>query len=257
MHNTLQESPEFHKHRLFGLPVASLSLSETVQWVMRQIEGNIPVMHADINTFKVVQMKDDAELYKSVAAADIISADGMGIVWAARILGRKLPGRVTGIDLMLSLVEMAAQSGKSIYLIGAKHEVVTAVAEVFSKKYGVGIIKGFRDGYFKMEDSASIAEEIVHSGADMVFVGMNSPRKEIFLYHNRHILKYIPFCMGVGGSFDVISGNIPRAPIWIQKIGMEWFFRLLQEPGRLLRRYTIDNLRFLGILVKEWTHPKA
>jgi N-acetylglucosaminyldiphosphoundecaprenol N-acetyl-beta-D-mannosaminyltransferase len=257
MNSTSHRSPKFPEVRLFSLPVASLSLSETVQWVMHQMDDNRPVMHADINTFKVVQMKDDAALFNSVAAADIISADGMGIVWAARLLGKKLPGRVTGIDLMLSLVEMAFKSGKSIYLIGAKPEVVAAVVEVFTNKYGSGFVKGFRDGYFKMEDSGLIATEIVQSGADLVFVGMNSPRKEIFLYHNRHIMKDIPFCMGVGGSFDVISGNIPRAPIWIQKIGMEWFFRLLQEPGRLLKRYTIDNLRFLGILVKEWMRPKA
>jgi N-acetylglucosaminyldiphosphoundecaprenol N-acetyl-beta-D-mannosaminyltransferase len=247
----------FPKIKIFGLWVAAMDLPQTTTWIQNEIEAGRPVMHADINTFKVVQMEGDAELYTSVAAADIISADGMGIVWAARLLGKKLPDRVTGIDLMLYLVEMAAKSGKSIYLIGAKPEVVAAVVEVFARKHGQGFVKGFRDGYFKMEDSAGIASEIVQSGADLVFVGMNSPRKEIFLYHNRHIMKDIPFCMGVGGSFDVISGNIPRAPIWIQKIGMEWFFRLLQEPGRLLKRYTIDNLRFLGILVKEWMRPKA
>lgn len=247
----------FPKIKIFGLWVAAMDLPQTTTWIQNEIEAGRPVMHADINTFKVVQMEDDAELFASVAAADIISADGMGIVWAARLLGKKLPDRVTGIDLMLSLVEMAAKSGKSIYLIGAKPEVVAAVVEVFARKHGQGFVKGFRDGYFKMDDSAGIASEIVQSGADLVFVGMNSPRKEIFLYHNRHIMKDIHFCMGVGGSFDVISGNIPRAPIWIQKIGMEWFFRLLQEPGRLLKRYTIDNLRFLGILVKEWMRPKA
>lgn len=247
----------FPKIKIFGLWVAAMDLPQTTTWIQNEIEAGRPVMHADINTFKVVQMEDDSELFNSVAAADLISADGMGIVWAARLLGKKLPDRVTGIDLMLSLVEMASKSGKSIYLIGAKPEVVAEVAAVFTNKYRRDFVKGFRDGYFKMEESADIATEIARSGADMVFVGMNSPRKEVFLYQNRNILKDLPYCMGVGGSFDVISGNIPRAPLWVQKIGMEWFFRLLQEPGRLLRRYTIDNVRFLGILMKEWIRPMA
>jgi N-acetylglucosaminyldiphosphoundecaprenol N-acetyl-beta-D-mannosaminyltransferase len=242
--------------KIFGLHVAALDIKQTTRWIENEMLAGRPVMHADINTFKVVQMKDDVALFQSVAAADFISADGMGIVWAARLLGKKLPDRVTGIDLMLALVESAAKTGKTIYLIGAKPEIVAAVVAVFNNTYGDSLVKGFRDGYFRMEDSASIAQEIQQAGADMVFVGMNSPRKEHFLFQNRHILKDIPFCMGVGGSFDVISGSIPRAPKWIQKIGMEWIFRLLQEPKRLLKRYTIDNLRFFGILIQEWIHPQ-
>lgn len=241
--------------RLFGLPVAAFTLHETVQYIMDSVRQNGHISHADINTFKVVQMQEDPELRTCVAAADLISADGMGIVWAASLLGKKIPGRVTGIDLMQALIQEAAANNKSVYLLGAKQEVVAKVAQIYQNIYGADFVKGFHDGYFTAQDSARIAENIVQSGADFLFVGMNSPRKELFLYQNREILSRMAFVMGVGGSFDVISGMIPRAPVWIQKSGFEWVFRLSQEPVRLFKRYTIDNLRFLKVLFREWRHP--
>jgi N-acetylglucosaminyldiphosphoundecaprenol N-acetyl-beta-D-mannosaminyltransferase len=241
--------------RLFGLPVACLSISQTVQWILHQTEQKKTVMHADINTFKVVLMKEDAQLFRSVAKADIISADGMGIVWAARLLGKKLPGRVTGIDLMGELVEKAAQNHKTIYLLGAKAEVVQKLTELYTHKYGNGFVAGFQDGYFKEQDAAQVALAIAEAKPDFLFVGMTSPRKENFLFHQEAILSSVPFKMGVGGSFDVLSGMISRAPLWIQKSGLEWLYRLSKEPRRLFKRYTLDNLRFLFLLLKEWWRP--
>jgi N-acetylglucosaminyldiphosphoundecaprenol N-acetyl-beta-D-mannosaminyltransferase len=241
--------------RLFGLNVAVLSLSDTVRWIIRQIQLKQHLTHADINTFKVVQMKEIPGLRESVAHADLISADGMGIVWAARLLGKKLPGRVTGIDLMTELVVQAAELHKTIYLLGAKEEVVQKLARLYTERYGQGFVAGYRNGYFGEAEGHQIAQNIAQAKPDFLFVGMTSPRKENFLYHHQAILAEIPFKMGVGGSFDVLSGMISRAPRWIQKSGLEWLYRLSREPKRLLKRYTLDNLRFLILLLKEWMNP--
>lgn len=250
------ENPnKFNTIRLFGLAVAQLDLPQTVSWIIRTIKLGIPISHADINTFKVVQMKDDQALKESVAAADLISADGMGIVWAAKLLGKKLPDRVTGIDLMQTLVKEAAPINKTIYLLGAKPAVVEKVAAIYREEYGSDFVKGFHHGYFKESEEGSIAREIAEAKPDFLFVGMTSPRKEYFLFRQSETLAQIPYKMGVGGSFDVISGLIPRAPLWIQKIGMEWAFRLSREPVRLFKRYTLDNLKFLWLLLQEWKSP--
>lgn len=241
--------------RLFGLEVAVLSLEETVAWIWTTLQHGRHLTHADINTFKVVQMNDLPGLRESVAASDFISADGMGIVWAARLMGKKLPGRVTGIDLMMHLVERAGMEGKKIYLLGAKPEVVQQLSEIYQNQYGKNFIAGFRDGYFSDDQAPEIAREISSCQPDLLFVGMTSPRKENFLHNQAAILEPIPYKMGVGGSFDVLSGMIPRAPIWIQRMGLEWLFRLSREPRRLLKRYTVDNFRFLMLLLREWKTP--
>lgn len=250
-----ENSYQFNTIRLFGLNVAQLDLSQTVKWIINTIAKGKTISHADINTFKVVQMKDDQALKNSVAAADIISADGMGIVWAAKLLGKQLPDRVTGIDLMQTLVKEASLINKTIYLLGAKPAIVEKVAAIYRKEYGADFVKGFHHGYFQESEEENIAREIANAKPDFLFVGMTSPRKEYFLFRQSETLIQIPYKMGVGGSFDVISGMIPRAPLWIQRIGMEWAFRLSREPVRLFKRYTLDNLKFLWLLLKEWKSP--
>jgi N-acetylglucosaminyldiphosphoundecaprenol N-acetyl-beta-D-mannosaminyltransferase len=250
-----EKAIDFRTLRLFGLEVAVMDLPQTVKWIMGKILTGNCLMHADINTFKVVQMREIPGLKQAVAAADIISADGMGIVWAAKLLGKKLPGRVTGIDLMQHLVEEAARNNKTIYLLGAKPEVVEKLAIQYSQEKGQKFVAGFHHGYFKEAQENQVAQEIAQCQPDFLFVGMTSPRKENFLFLQSEVLASIPYKMGVGGSFDVLSGMIPRAPIWIQKIGLEWAFRLSKEPVRLFKRYTWDNLRFLKLLLIEWKSP--
>jgi N-acetylglucosaminyldiphosphoundecaprenol N-acetyl-beta-D-mannosaminyltransferase len=127
--------------------------------------------------------------------------------------------------------------------------------EIYQQKYGPGIIAGYRNGYYGPEEEDLIAEQIANSGAQLLFVAISSPKKENFLARYRDVLKAVSFTMGVGGSFDVVAGITKRAPLWMQKIGLEWFYRLLQEPRRMWRRYLIGNSSFAWIVLKEKFRP--
>src|SRR5690606_33929060 len=134
---------------------------------------------------------------------------------------------------MVNLVELAYKKKYKIFFFGAKEEVVKQVVENYTKQYTPNIIAGYRNGYFKKEEEKDIARKISESGANMLFVAISSPTKENFLYENKALLENVNFIMGVGGSFDVVSGKVERAPLWMQKVGLEWFYRFAQEPKRM------------------------
>lgn len=234
---------------ILGLPIDVLTMQDTMQLIRTSIIERNPIQHIVVNAAKMVHAQHDPELRQSILESDIINADGQAVVWASRFLGKPLPERVAGIDLMENLVKMAAQNQFKIFFLGAKHEVVESVVLKYKDQYGEGIIAGFRDGYFQEQEEVNIAQFIANSQADILFVAMTSPKKEIFLNRNKEILK-TPFIMGVGGSFDVVSGKVQRAPIWMQKSGLEWFYRVLQEPRRMWKRYLVTNTLFVWYVVK-------
>jgi N-acetylglucosaminyldiphosphoundecaprenol N-acetyl-beta-D-mannosaminyltransferase len=166
-------------------------------------------------------------------------------------LGDPLPGRVAGVDLFQKLVGTCAEKGYKPYFFGAKPWVVEKVVDVFKNNYPDLQVAGFRNGYFSPDDEQQIAEDIRKSKADMLFVGFSSPMKERFL--NKWMpLMQVPFCMGVGGSFDIVAGKTRRAPLWMQNIGMEWFYRILQEPRRMWKRYAKTNPVFIWMVLKAY-----
>lgn len=226
-------------------------MKETLGLVSKTISENKQLHHVVVNAGKIVAMQKDAALRKSVNESDIINADGQAVVWAAKMLGKPLKERVAGIDLMENLVELAHQQNHKIFLLGAKEEVVQKVSEIYQEKYNLNIIAGYRNGYFTPEDEPQIAQQIASSGAHMLFVAITSPIKENFLYNHRALLKDVPFVMGVGGSFDVVSGLTKRAPVWMQNAGLEWFYRFLQEPKRMWKRYLVGNSTFIWMVLKE------
>ena len=173
------------------------------------------------------------------------------IIWAARFLGQKLPGRVAGVDLMQELIKLAHFRKYKCFFLGAKEDIVKKVVEKYSKDFSPDIIAGFRNGYFTAEEEPKVARQIAESGAQLLFVAITSPKKEKFLYKYKDILKNVNFTMGVGGTFDIIAGITKRAPKWIQNLGMEWFVRLLQEPGRMWKRYLIGNTLFILYVLRE------
>lgn len=233
-----------------GIPLDSLSMQETVGLIDESIKRNKHINHVVINAGKVVAMQKNPQLFESVVSCDIINADGQSIVWAARFLGLKLKERVAGVDLMQELVQLASVRKYKCFFLGAKPEVVESVVENYTKKYGLAIIAGYRDGYFTPEEEVDVAKQIAESGAQLLFVAMSSPRKENFLYNNREILSGVNFTMGVGGTFDVIAGFTKRAPTWMQKIGLEWLYRLIQEPKRMWKRYAYGNTKFILLIIK-------
>lgn len=236
---------------IFDIEIDNLSMEETIQKINLSIQKNEPLMHIVVNAAKIVNMQKDEELLASIKNADLINADGMAVVWASKLLGTPLKERVAGIDLFCNLVKNASNNHQSIYLLGATEEVVKRVAENFKQELGRNIIAGYHNGYFGETEESNIIQEIINSKATFLFVAMSSPKKEIFLSKYKEPLKSLGFIMGVGGSFDVLAGKVKRAPYWMQKIGMEWFYRFLQEPKRMWKRSFIDNGKFIGLVFKE------
>lgn len=236
---------------LFGVPVAKVTMDQTLSIVNEAIETGEQLHHCVVNAGKIVHMQHNEELAKSVVGADLINADGMAVVWASKLCRKPLPERVTGIDLMIKLVELAHEKGHKCYFLGAKEEIVKKVVDIYSEKYSEDVIAGYHNGYFSELEAPEIAMKIRESGASILFVAITSPKKEIFLNRNKNILDSVNMIMGVGGSFDVVAGKVNRAPLWMQKTGLEWFYRFIQEPGRMWRRYLIGNWNFFKLTIKE------
>ena len=226
-------------------------MEETISLIDSTIQSNQDITLTDVNAGKIIQIQEDSELKHCVIHSDIIQADGQAVIWASKILGKPLKERVAGIDLVEKLVKLAYDKNYKIFFFGAQEDVVQKVIKNYISTYNENIVAGYRNGYFKMEDSAHIAQDIANSGAHILFVAITSPLQEQFLYYNRDILKSVSFKMGVGGSFDVFAGKTKRAPLWMQKIGMEWFYRFLQEPKRMWKRYLVGNTKFLFLVLKE------
>jgi len=231
-------------------PVDVLTMEETLHLIDDSIRDKKPIQHIVVNAAKLVHMQSDAALYQSVLASDIINADGMAVVWASELLGNPLPERVSGIDLMQELVFLATEKSYKIFFLGGKEEVVSEVVRKYTSVFGEEIVAGYRNGYFNKEQEADIANQIAVSKADILFVAISSPSKEIFMNTYKEQFK-VPFIMGVGGSFDVVAGKVKRAPVWMQNAGLEWFYRFLQEPRRMWKRYLTTNSLFFYYIFKE------
>jgi N-acetylglucosaminyldiphosphoundecaprenol N-acetyl-beta-D-mannosaminyltransferase len=236
---------------LFNCPIDAITMHQTLDIVNNAISTKKHLHHVVVNVAKLVHMQNNQVLRDSVVGCDIINADGQGVVWASKILGKEIPERVAGIDLMQNLVKLAHEKKYTIFFFGAEEEIVKEVVKKYTNQYSSTIIAGYRNGYFKPQEEAEIANQIANSGANILFVAMGSPKKENFLFNHKQVLQKINFVMGVGGSFDVVAGKVKRAPVWIQKIGMEWFYRMAQEPRRLFIRYFTTNLALIKLILKE------
>ena len=193
-------------YNLFGFPVLDVTMDDLVGIAERAIDGKIRVLTGQINGPTLVRMQRDYELKRSFHESDIYFADGGGIVFASQLMGKKLPERVTGIDLMMKLMELAHRRKFTVYLLGAKQEVVEETVEVFARDYPDARVE-YRNGYFTDDEEQGIAETIRDSGADMLFVGITTPKKENFLARWGDFVG-VPFLHGVGGAFDVVAGKV-------------------------------------------------
>lgn len=237
------------RYPILNTYVNALSMDETVAEVERIVESRAPTQHVVINASKVNLMESDPGLREIVNACPLINADGASIVWAAKKLGVPLTERVTGIDLFQRLVELAPERGWGVYLFGAKEEVVQRVRAIFEEHHpGIRIV-GCRNGYFTEAEEPGIVADMAASGADLMFVAFSSPKKEYWVHKYLDEIG-IPFVMGVGGSFDVVAGVTDRAPEWMQEHGLEWFYRFVQEPRRLWKRYVVGNAKFVALTLR-------
>lgn len=234
---------------VLGCAIDRLDMSETLDAVEAIIASKTFTQHMAINAAKLVTMHDDAKLTQIVDDCGLVNADGQAVVWASRMLGDPLPERVAGIDLMHELLGLAERKGYRVFFLGARPEVLATAVERIRAMHPELQVAGARDGYFSDEEESAVCTEINDSRADILFVAMSSPRKEYFLGTHGPRLG-APFVMGVGGSIDVIAGITRRAPAFMQKTGLEWLYRLLQEPRRMFRRYAVTNWRFAVLVAR-------
>ena len=236
---------------IFGVHIDNLTLAETVDRIETMIKSGTTHQHAVVNVDKIVKLQRDPELRDALLDCDLINADGQPVVWASRLLGQPLRARVTGVDLFDALIVRCAERGYRPFLLGARQGVVERAAEVLRAQHPGLQIAGFCNGYWKPEEEESVVEKIRAARPDILFVAMSSPKKEFFLRQWKEQLQ-IPFVMGVGGTVDIVAGVVKRAPDWMQWCGLEWLFRLLQEPRRMWRRYLVEDMAFFGLLLREW-----
>ena len=229
--------------QLLGCPIDPVGMEEAVARCEAAIAAGEYLQQASVNAAKIVSMSGDPALRAMVAESGLVTADGQSVVWAGRLLGVPLPERVAGIDLMQQLLALAARDGRRVYVLGARREVLETALERLRAGYPGLTIAGARDGYYGDAEVEQVCEEIRAARADILFVAMSSPRKEHFLGAHGASLG-VGFAMGVGGSIDVIAGVTRRAPRLLQRLGLEWAYRLAQEPRRLAGRYLRTNLRF-------------
>ncbi len=236
--------------RFFDVPIHPLTMQETLEEVAAAMRERRPLQHVALNVAKLVNLRKDADLRADVFGADLVGVDGMGILIGARCLGLPVPERVAGVDLMERILKLCADEGFRPYLLGARPEVLATAVERLAERHPNLRLAGRRDGYFTAAEEPGVVTAIRDSGADCLFVGMPTPRKERFMAAHRAALG-VPFVMGVGGGIDVLAGLVRRAPAAWQRSGFEWLYRTLQEPRRMWRRYLTTNVAYAGILAGE------
>lgn len=250
----MNSEPDSHRIEFLGCPLNLLSPQEIIEQARQALTEGRRLRLEGLNVAKLVDARATPFLMQALQEAERVHIDGSGISLGLKVLGVEAPPRSAGIDLMVLLCEMAVTIGASVYLLGARQEVVELTAEQLRVRYPGLRIAGMRNGYFTVDDEAQVIQDVRASGADILFIGMSSPKKELLLQTHWPSLG-VKVGMGVGGSFDVLSGQLPRAPRWVQRMAMEWLFRLLLEPRRLLWRYVRTNSIYLLLLALARIRP--
>jgi len=228
----------------------ALTMTETVALVDRRVQARRFTQHVVINVAKLIAMRNDRRLRQAVLSSELLGIDGMGVVWGLRLLGYGRVEKVSGIDLFFRLLDLAQARGYPVFLLGARPDVVEQAVTVLRRRYPDLEFAGWHHGYF-WDREEDVVARIGRSGARLLFVAISSPKKELFVHKWRDRLG-VDFVMGIGGTLDVVSGRVRRAPVWMQRYGLEWFYRLVQEPRRLWKRYATTNLTFAWLLAGQW-----
>lgn len=236
--------------KAFEIKINPMTVDDFVSLARSGIVDNNRLIQIGINSASVNLLYSNDKFRSAVKQADLVNVDGISVLWALRFLGYSIPERVATPDLADGLLAMAEKEGFSIYLFGAEEESLLSCVKNLKVKYPELKIAGYRNGYFDKNEEQLVVDSINQSDPDILFIALPSPLKEFFFAGNRDALK-AKYILGVGGYFDVLAGIVNRAPLWIQKIGMEWFYRFIQEPGRLWRRYLFGNTSFFLLTLKE------
>lgn len=231
----------------FGYNLYPLTFKEAQEKIVEFLKENKKRIITPINPEKIVRSLNDSKLKEILKNSDLLLPDGYGIIIASKILGINLKERITGIDMFEALLEYANKAKLSIYFLGATEESLRGVVERVKREYEGIKIAGFHNGFFN--DPNEVLNDIKDKQIDILFVAMGSPKQEYFIYDNFDKIN-AKISMGVGGSFDVFSGRIKRAPKLIRKFGLEWFFRFILEPKKRFPRVLL-LFKFITLVLKE------
>lgn len=234
------------KINIRGVMFDNVTLPEAVERVLQFLEGDRPSIVVTPNSEIVQMCLEDADTMEVVRQADLTIPDGIGVVYASRILGTPLKQKVAGFDLAGALLPKLAQKGKRLYLLGGAPGVAEQAAVKMQQQYPGLIVCGTHDGYFK--EDMPVIYEINESGADILYVCLGAPKQERWMVANRDQL-HVKAMLGLGGSLDVFAGNVKRAPDIFVKLGLEWFYRLVKEPWRYKRMAKLPKF-LVGTIVK-------
>jgi len=233
-----------------GCPVDCLTSVQLLDELTNDVrEKSPPQVIQFMNANKVAMVRKDPAMGDLLRRADYVLADGQPMLPLAALLGLRIPERIDGIGLMRKLLELADREGFSVYFLGAKQEIVETCVEQVARDFPGVKVAGFRNGYFKKDDVPEIAAAVNQAAPDFLFLGMGSPTKERLAdeWKEQFGARVI---QGVGGSFDVMAGLVKRAPLWMQRCGIEWLYRVIQEPRRMFWRYTVTNTACLWVFAK-------
>lgn len=233
---------------LLGVFLNPLTIGQAVEQCVDWCRGGTGTRTVvTLNAAAIAAMRSDQDLRAACKGADLALGDGASMVLAARVAGERIPERVTGIDLMQRVVERAADEALSLFFLGATPLALDRMIRFYQKRYPGLRVAGFQHGFFDRSEQTALISQIRTSGADILFIGMPTPWKEVWAHQFRNSLG-VSLIIGVGGSFDVVAGLIPRAPVWMQRTGLEWSWRLLCEPRRLWKRYLFGNSYFIFLM---------
>lgn len=231
---------------IFGVQLDYVDYAKACDRVKTFLQAHDNKIIVTPNAEIIMAARKDPELKAVLNAADICLPDGIGVVIASGILGKPLAERTTGFDFMMKVMEMTSEEGLSLFLLGGKPGVAESAGDKIKAMFPGIQIAGAHHGYFKKDDEQKVIDMINDKKPDILLVAMGCPRQEIFMMHNRDKLKF-RVAMGVGGSLDVLSGTVHRAPVFMQKAGLEWLYRLVTQPSRL-KRMSVLPLFIIEIL---------
>lgn len=225
---------------LYGVPFSKMNMKETVDYLTQAIESRNSHRVVTGNPIMLMVGLDNPSFHRTLATADLVVPDGAGVVWAARKVKQPVQERVAGFDLMHELLREGERHQWSVYLLGASADIIQTAYEKLKEQYlGVRFV-GYRDGYFTDQEDAEVVAAVRAANPDLLFVARSTMNQEPWIEKYQSELG-VPFIMGVGGSFDVVSGKLKRAPAVFRKLGLEWFYRLLQEPSRFKRMLVLPQ----------------
>lgn len=248
-----------HSVEILGVRINTYSKSEVFSIVESFIQSDAPHLIWSVNVDPFMQLTKDGKFRDIYEAADLVLADGMPLVWISRLFGNSIPERITGIDFLEEFAPIAEKKGYSYFFVTSSEKTLTLAKQKLQEKFPRLVIHTYAPPFsprWTKKESEAIVDAIATARPDILFVGVGAPRQEKWIYQNWRRLN-VPVALGIGGALEMVAGFKKRAPRWMQNAGLEWFFRFLQDPWRLWRRYMINMIQFPCVTLLSLIQRKA